>query len=202
MEARLVPLRATLRQHVRTVRDLAAAQGKQARLLIEGEDVEVDTSVIEHVRDPLTHMVRNAVDHGIELPETRRRQGKDPCGTVALRARHDSGTIVLEIADDGAGLDRERILDRARRRGLDTARLDAGEIQRLVFEPGFSTAEAVTEVSGRGVGLDVVRRNIQALRGSVGIRSRAGEGTRSSSACPSPWPSSRASASRWGTRPT
>jgi len=177
MEARLVPLRATLRQHARTVRDLAAAQGKQARLRIEGEDVEVDTSVIEHVRDPLTHMVRNAVDHGIELPEERRRQGKDPCGTVALRARHDSGTIVLEIADDGAGLDRERILDRARRRGLDTARLDAGEIQRLVFEPGFSTAEAVTEVSGRGVGLDVVRRNIQALRGSVGIRSRAGEGT-------------------------
>jgi two-component system, chemotaxis family, sensor kinase CheA len=177
MQARLVPLRATLRQHIRTVRDLAASQGKQARLVIEGEDVEVDTSVIEHVRDPLTHMVRNAVDHGIEAPEERRRRGKDPCGTIALRARHESGTIVLEISDDGAGLDRERILERARHRGLDTARLDAREIQRLVFEPGFSTAEAVTEVSGRGVGLDVVRRNIHALRGSVGIRSRAGEGT-------------------------
>jgi two-component system chemotaxis sensor kinase CheA len=170
-------LRATLRQHIRTVRDLAASQGKQARLVIEGEDVEVDTSVIEHVRDPLTHMVRNAVDHGIEAPEERRRRGKDSCGTIALRARHESGTIVLEISDDGAGLDRERILERARHRGLDTARLDAGEIQRLVFEPGFSTAETVTEVSGRGVGLDVVRRNIHALRGSVGIRSRAGEGT-------------------------
>ena len=177
MQARLVPLRATLRQHIRTVRDLAASQGKQARLVIEGEDVEVDTSVIEHVRDPLTHMVRNAVDHGIEAPEERRRRGKDACGTIALRARHESGTIVLEISDDGAGLDRERILERARGRGLDTARLDAGEVQRLVFEPGFSTAEAVTEVSGRGVGLDVVRRNIHALRGSVGIRSRAGEGT-------------------------
>jgi two-component system chemotaxis sensor kinase CheA len=177
MQARLVPLRATLRQHIRTVRDLAASQGKQARLVIEGDDVEVDTSVIEHVRDPLTHMVRNAVDHGIEAPEERRRRGKDPCGTIALRARHESGTIVLEISDDGAGLDRERILERARHRGLDTARLDAGEIQRLVFEPGFSTAEAITEVSGRGVGLDVVRRNIHALRGSVGIRSRAGEGT-------------------------
>jgi two-component system, chemotaxis family, sensor kinase CheA len=177
MQARLVPLRATLRQHIRTVRDLSASQGKQARLRIEGEDVEVDTSVIEHVRDPLTHMVRNAVDHGIERPELRRQRGKDPCGTIALRARHESGTIVLEISDDGAGLDRERILDRARRRGLDTTRLDAGELQRLVFEPGFSTAEAVTELSGRGVGLDVVRRNIHALRGSVGIRSRAGEGT-------------------------
>ena len=177
MQARLVPLRATLRQHVRTVRDLAASQGKQARLVIEGEDVEVDTSVIEQVRDPLTHMVRNAVDHGIELPEERRQRGKDPCGTIALRARHESGTILLEISDDGAGLDRERILERARRHGLDTTRLDAGEVQRLVFEPGFSTAEAVTEVSGRGVGLDVVRRNIHALRGSVAIRSGAGQGT-------------------------
>jgi two-component system, chemotaxis family, sensor kinase CheA len=177
MQARLVPLRATLRQHIRTVRDLAASQGKQARLLLEGEDVEVDTSVIEHVRDPLTHMIRNAVDHGIERPELRRQRAKDPCGTIALRARHESGTIVLEISDDGAGLDRARILDRARRRGLDTTRLDAGEVQRLVFEPGFSTAEAVTELSGRGVGLDVVQRNIHALRGSVGIRSRAGEGT-------------------------
>ena len=177
MQARLVPLRATLRQHIRTVRDLSASQGKQARLVVEGEDVEVDTSVIEHVRDPLTHMIRNAVDHGIERPDLRRQRGKDPCGTIALRVRHESGTIVLEISDDGAGLDRERILDRAQRRGVDTARLDAGEVQRLVFEPGFSTAETVTELSGRGVGLDVVRRNIHALRGSVGIRSRAGEGT-------------------------
>jgi two-component system, chemotaxis family, sensor kinase CheA len=177
MQARLVPLRSSFRQHIRTVHDLAAAQGKQARLLLEGEDVEVDTSVIEHVRDPLTHMIRNAVDHGIERPEARIARGKDAVGTIALRARHESGTIVIEIADDGAGLDRERILEKARRRGLDTARLDAAEIQRLVFEPGFSTAEAVTEVSGRGVGLDVVRRNIHALRGSVGIRSRAGEGT-------------------------
>jgi len=177
MEARLVPLRAAFRQHVRTVRDLCAVQGKEARLVLEGEDVEVDASVIEQVRDPLTHMVRNAVDHGIERPETRVAHGKDRVGTIALRARHDSGTIVIEIADDGGGLDEARIRDRARERGLDTSRLDAVEVQRLVFEPGFSTAAEVTEVSGRGVGLDVVRRNIQALRGSVAIRSRQGKGT-------------------------
>jgi two-component system, chemotaxis family, sensor kinase CheA len=177
MKVRLVPLRTTLRQHLRTVRDLAAAQAKQARLVMEGEDVEVDTSVIEHVRDPLTHMVRNALDHGIERPEARRARGKDPVGTIWLRARHEAGTIVIEIADDGAGLDRDRIFENARRRGLDPARLDEAELQRLVFEPGFSTAEEVTALSGRGIGLDVVQRNIRALRGTVGIRSRSGQGT-------------------------
>ena len=177
MKVRLVPLRATLRQHLRTVRDLAAAQGKLARLVVEGEEVEVDTSVIEHVRDPLTHMVRNALDHGIERPEVRRARGKDEVGTISLRARHEVGTIVIEIADDGAGLDRERILEHARRRGFDTDRLDEAEAQRLVFEPGFSTAEAVTALSGRGIGLDVVRRNVRALRGTVAVRSQAGEGT-------------------------
>jgi two-component system chemotaxis sensor kinase CheA len=177
MKVRLVPLRTTLRQHLRTVRDLAATQGKQARLVLEGEDVEVDTSVIEHVRDPLTHMVRNALDHGIEGPEARQARGKDPVGTIWLRARHEAGTIVIEIADDGAGLDRDRISENARRRGLDPARLDEAELQRLVFEPGFSTAEEVTALSGRGIGLDVVRRNIRALRGTVGIRSRSGQGT-------------------------
>lgn len=177
MKVRLVPLRATFRQHIRTVRDLCAAHGKKARLVLEGEDVEVDTSVIEHVRDPLTHMVRNAVDHGIETLEARRARGKDGTGTITLRARHEAGTIVIEIADDGAGLDRERILECARSAGLDDGRLDEAQIQQLVFEPGFSTAETVTELSGRGIGLDVVRRNIRALRGTIAIRSRAGEGT-------------------------
>jgi len=177
MKVRLVPLRATFRQHMRTVRDLCAAHGKKARLVLEGEDVEVDTSVIEQVRDPLTHMVRNAVDHGIERPEVRQARGKDATGTITLRASHQAGTIVIEIADDGAGLDRGRIRARARATGLDDGRLDEAQIQHLVFEPGFSTAETVTELSGRGVGLDVVRRNIRALRGTIGIRSHAGQGT-------------------------
>jgi two-component system chemotaxis sensor kinase CheA len=188
MQARLVPLGATLRQHIRTVRDLAAAQGKQARLVIEGEDVEVDTSVIEHVRDPLTHMVRNAVDHGIEAPEERRRRGKDACGTIALRARHESGTIVLEISDDGAGLDRERILERARHRGLDTARLDAGR------SSAWSSSRASRPRKRHGSlrprrGLDVVRH---ALRGSVGVPA-ARRGTAIAVRLPSPSPSSRVS---------
>jgi len=177
MKVRLVPLRGTFRAFVRTVRDLAARQGKQARLILEGEDVEVDTSVIAQVRDPLTHMIRNALDHGIEAPEVRRTVGKDPCGTLALRARHEGATIVIEIADDGAGLNRERILERARERGIDAEHKEEEEIQRLVFEPGFSTAETVTELSGRGIGLDVVRRNVIALRGKVGIRSQEGIGT-------------------------
>jgi two-component system chemotaxis sensor kinase CheA len=177
MKSRLVPLRATFRQHLRTLRDLCAGSGKHARLVLEGEDVEVDLSVIEHVRDPLTHMVRNALDHGIEPPHVRTAQGKSPAGTIALRARHEAGTIVIEIEDDGAGLDRERILERARAAGMDAARLDDDRLQQLVFEPGFSTAEEVTELSGRGIGLDVVRRNVQALRGTIAIRSRHGRGT-------------------------
>jgi two-component system chemotaxis sensor kinase CheA len=177
MKVRLVPLRGTFRGFVRTVRDLAARQGKQARLILEGEDVEVDTSVIEQARDPLTHMIRNALDHGIEPPDVRRRAGKDPCGTLALRARHEGATIVIEIADDGAGLNRQRILERARERGIDAEHKGEEEIQRLVFEPGFSTAETVTELSGRGIGLDVVRRNVTALRGKVGIQSQEGIGT-------------------------
>ncbi|HWW94097.1 MAG TPA: chemotaxis protein CheA, partial [Vicinamibacteria bacterium] len=177
MKVRLVPLRGTFRGFVRTVRDLAARQGKEARLILEGEDVEVDTSIIEQARDPLTHMIRNALDHGIEPPDVRRRVGKDPCGTLALRARHEGATIVIEIADDGAGLNRQRILERARERGIDGEHKGEEEIQRLVFEPGFSTAETVTELSGRGIGLDVVRRNVTALRGKVGIRSQEGIGT-------------------------
>ncbi len=177
MKARLVPLRATLRPFVRTVRDLAAAVGKQARVTIAGEEVEVDTSVVEHVRDPLTHMVRNALDHGLEPPEVREAQGKDPCGTIALRARHEAGRIVVEVEDDGAGLDRERIVARARARGMETAGLSEDEVERLIFEPGFSTAEAVTELSGRGIGLDIVRRNVAAIRGTVTVSSVKGRGT-------------------------
>lgn len=177
MKMRMVPVGPMFRQHVRTVRDVAQASGKQARLLIEGGDVEVDTSVIEHLRDPLTHMIRNAVDHGIEPPALRRERGKDPVGRIILRAFHDAGNIAVELHDDGCGLDPERILAKARSRGLvSDGHLSEDEIYRLIFEPGFSTAEAVTKLSGRGVGMDVVRRNIDALRGTIAIDNRPGLG--------------------------
>jgi len=179
MKARMVPVGPIFRQYVRTVRDMAAATGKSVRLLTEGGDVEVDTRVIEHLRDPLTHMIRNAVDHGIEPPQGRQARGKDPCGHVSLRACHEAGSIVIQVADDGSGFDRERIVEQARSEGLvaEPEKLTDAEIYRLVFEPGFSTAEAVTDLSGRGVGMDIVRRNVEALRGSVAIDSRQGEGT-------------------------
>lgn len=179
MQARMVPIGPAFQQHFRTVRDLAAAQGKQVRLALEGEDVEVDTAVVEHVRDPLTHMVRNALDHGMELPAEREARGKHPCGRLTLRAFHEGAQVVIQVADDGKGLDRERILRRAVERGLvaEGAQLSEQEAFGLVFEPGFSTAEKVTEVSGRGVGMDVVRRNVEALRGSVSVESAPGAGT-------------------------
>jgi two-component system chemotaxis sensor kinase CheA len=179
MQARMVPLGPTFQQHLRTVRDLAGSEGKQARLVVQGEDVEVDTRVVELIRDPVLHMVRNAVDHGLEGPEARRAAGKPPCGTLTLRAFHEGALVVIQLADDGRGLDRERILRRAVERGLvaEGASLGEQEIYALIFEPGFSTAEQVTEVSGRGVGMDVVRRNVNALRGSVTVESAPGRGT-------------------------
>ena len=179
MKARMVPIGPSFHQHVRTVRDVATSQSKQARLVVEGEDVEVDTAVVEYVRDPLMHMVRNALDHGIESPEVRRAAGKDPTGTLVLRAYHEAGSMVIQVVDDGAGLDRKLIAEKAVAMGLaaDGARLDDEELARIVLEPGFSTAERVTELSGRGVGMDVVRRNVEALRGSVAIESERGRGT-------------------------
>ncbi len=179
MKARMVPVGPVFHQHLRLVRDLAAAQGKQVRLVVEGGEADVDTAIVEHIRDPLTHMVRNAVDHGIERPEIRRERGKDPCGRVVLRAFHEAGTIVLQVVDDGAGLPRKRIAERALELGLvsDAAKVTDEEVGRLVFEPGLTTSEKVTEISGRGVGMDVVRRNVEALRGSVSVESREGAGT-------------------------
>ncbi|HSN90484.1 MAG TPA: chemotaxis protein CheA [Anaeromyxobacteraceae bacterium] len=179
MMARMVPIGPVFRQHVRTVRDVAAVHGKQVRLVLEGDDVEVDTAVVERIRDPIGHMVRNAVDHGIESPAARRAAGKDPVGRLLLRAFHDTGSMVIQVIDDGQGLDHRRIAERAAAMGLvaDPARLDPEEVGRLVFEPGLSTSEAVTEFSGRGVGMDVVRRNVEGLRGSVAVESVEGRGT-------------------------
>jgi two-component system chemotaxis sensor kinase CheA len=178
MKARMVPLGPLFRRHIRTVRDLTSSCDKVARLAIEGGDVEVDTAVVQQLRDPITHLVRNAVDHGLESPARREEAGKDPCGAITLSARHDAGTIVVEVTDDGAGLARDRVEARARASGLvaEPESLADDELFQLVFESGFSTAPEVTELSGRGVGLDVVRKHVQALRGSVSISSAAGLG--------------------------
>lgn len=179
IRARMVPLGPTFRQHIRTVRDLSASRGKSARLLVEGEDVAVDATVVDYLREPLVHMIRNAFDHGIEGPEARAAAGKEATGTITLRARRESGQIVVEVSDDGAGLDRDAVLRRARERGLvaDGQQLSGAEIDQLVFAPGLSTSAAVTDLSGRGVGLDVVRRSVEAVRGSIEIEAQRGRGT-------------------------
>jgi two-component system chemotaxis sensor kinase CheA len=181
MQARMVPLGPTFKQHQRTVRDLAAAQGKQVRLVLEGEDVEVDTAMVEGIRDPLTHMVRNAIDHALGTPEERIARGKDPCGTLTLRAFHENGLVAIQVRDDGRGLEREKILRRAVERRLvaesAAASLSDQDVWSFIYEPGFSTRDQVTEVSGRGVGMDEVRRNVEALRGSISVESAAGKGT-------------------------
>jgi two-component system chemotaxis sensor kinase CheA len=179
MKVRMVPVGPIFRQYIRIVRDMAQATGKVIQLGIDGEDVEIDLSVVEHLKDPLIHMIRNALDHGIESPETRQARGKDRCGFITLSASHDGANIVIQVKDDGAGLSRERIVARARSLGsiADPEKLPDRELYKLIFEPGFSTAEAITDISGRGVGMDVVRRNIEALRGSVAVESQPGRGT-------------------------
>jgi len=179
MSIRMVPAGPLFRQYVRSVRDLAKSHGKLARLEVQGGDVEVDTTVLEQLKDPLLHLVRNAVDHGLESPAAREKQGKNPCGVIRLSAAHSGGNIIVKLQDDGAGFDRNRILEKARRMGLVSRKdeLRDEEIYGLVFQAGFSTAESVTDLSGRGVGLDVVRRNIDILRGSVEISSTAGKGS-------------------------
>jgi len=179
MKIRMVPVGPMFHRFARNVRDSARKSGKLARMLVVGEDVEVDTTILEHIHDPLMHMIRNSVDHGLETPEVRRSLGKDPSGKIVLQAFHDSGNIVVQISDDGAGLDHERIIQHARKQGIvpDGIRLTESEIHNLIFQPGFSTADKVSELSGRGVGLDVVRRNVNALNGAVQVESRKGQGT-------------------------
>lgn len=179
LELRMVPIGETFQRFQRVVRDVSQELGKDIRLEISGADTELDKTVVEKIADPLMHLVRNAMDHGIESAERRLQSRKPSQGTVRLNAYHEAGSIVIEVGDDGGGLDRERILAKALERGVvqSSEGLTEAEVFQLIFEPGFSTAEAVTNLSGRGVGMDVVRRNIEALRGSVEVESLAGSGT-------------------------
>lgn len=181
MAIRMLPIGFVFSRFPRVVRDLAQKLGKEVELKTFGEGTELDKGLIEKISDPLTHLVRNSLDHGIETPEKRVAAGKPVKGTVTLRAFHQGGNIVIEVADDGAGLSRGRILAKAKERGLPVSdAMSDQDVWNLIFEPGFSTAEIVTDVSGRGVGMDVVRRNIQALGGGVDIQSVLGSGTRMS----------------------
>jgi len=179
MSIRMMPISAVFSRFSRVVHDLAQKLGKQIELRTSGEDTELDKGLIERIADPLTHLVRNSIDHGIEMPAARGARGKPTTGTITLKAYHQGGNIVIEVGDDGAGLDRGRILAKAREKGLPAhEQMSDAEVWLLIFEPGFSTAEQITEVSGRGVGMDVVKRNIAAMGGRVDIESMTGIGTR------------------------
>ncbi|MCL9815127.1 ATP-binding protein [Natranaeroarchaeum aerophilus] len=181
MDVRLVPLRNVVNKLPRLVRDISRDQDKQVTLDMEGEDVEVDRSILDEIGDPLMHIVRNAIDHGIEPPEEREEAGKDPSGSIELRAHRERDTVVIEVEDDGRGIDVDDLGDAAVAEGIvereDLVTMDDEEIYELVFHPGFSTSEEVTDVSGRGVGMDVVARTINDLDGSVDIESEPGDGT-------------------------
>jgi two-component system chemotaxis sensor kinase CheA len=179
LELRMVKIGATFNRFQRVVHDVARELGKDIGLIVDGEDSELDKTVVEKIGDPLMHLVRNAMDHGIEPAEVRIASGKSAKGMIKLNAFHESGSIVIEVSDDGGGLRKEKILAKAVERGLVDAdrKLTDSEIYNLIFEAGFSTAEKITNLSGRGVGMDVVKRNIQALRGSVDVNSKEGQGT-------------------------
>jgi two-component system chemotaxis sensor kinase CheA len=178
MSIRMMPMEYVFSRFPRLVRDLAAKLDKQVQLNLEGSSTELDKSLIERIIDPLTHLVRNSLDHGIEIPENRVAMGKSPVGNLTLRAEHQGGNICIEVIDDGAGLNREKILAKALSQGMPVSdSMTDEEVGMLIFAPGFSTAEQVTDVSGRGVGMDVVKRNIQAMGGHVDILSQADKGT-------------------------
>jgi two-component system chemotaxis sensor kinase CheA len=179
MSIRMMPISFVFSRFPRVVRDLAGKLGKQVELKTVGEGTELDKGLIEKIADPLTHLVRNSLDHGIELPEKRLAAGKDAKGTITLRASHQGGNIVIEVGDDGAGLNRDKILVKAHERGLAVGdHMSDQEVWQLIFAPGFSTADVVTDVSGRGVGMDVVKRNIEGMGGRVEIASETGHGSR------------------------
>ncbi|MBT9568159.1 MAG: chemotaxis protein CheA [Thiobacillus sp.] len=178
MSIRMMPMDYVFSRFPRMVRDLAGKLGKKVEFITRGAATELDKGLIERIVDPLTHLVRNSVDHGVEMPEKRRAAGKSETGKLTLSAAHQGGNIVIEVSDDGGGLNRERILDKARQQGIPVSdSMTDSEVWLLIFAPGFSTAEVVTDVSGRGVGMDVVKRNIAAMGGSVEIRSVTGAGT-------------------------
>ena len=179
MSMRMVPIAGVFQKMARLVRDLSHKAGKKVDFITTGEETELDRSIVDKIADPLVHMVRNSIDHGIEPPEQRTQTGKKPTGQVELRAFHQAGNIVIEIEDDGKGLDKERILKKAIENGVVQAgqELTDEEIFKLIFHAGLSTAQKITSVSGRGVGMDVVRKNIEALRGKVDISSVRGKGT-------------------------
>lgn len=178
LRLRMVQIGEVFNRFPRVVRDVSRELGKDIELKISGAETELDKSMVERLGDPLMHLMRNAMDHGLETAEVRLARGKPARGTVSLAARHESGSIVIEVRDDGRGLDRERILKKAVERDLvqESQSLEDGEVYRLILEPGFSTAEKVTNLSGRGVGMDVVKSSIEALRGAIDIESRPGEG--------------------------
>jgi two-component system chemotaxis sensor kinase CheA len=179
MSLRMIPIKPTFQKMERLARDLARDFGKKVQFQTTGEDTELDRTVVEEIGDPLVHMVRNALDHGLEAPADRQARGKAETGTLHLNACHQGSNIVIELRDDGRGIDPEKILAKARRQGLvaENASLAREEVYNLLFMPGFSTAEKVTSVSGRGVGMDVVRRNIEKLRGTIEIASEVGQGS-------------------------
>ena len=179
MSLRMVPLKGTFQKMARLVRDLARKAGKAIEFVTEGEETEIDRNMVEVLNDPLVHMIRNAVDHGVESAEQRKESGKIPTGTVRLCAYHAAGNVVIELIDDGKGLDPKKIIAKGVERGIVEAgkELTDTEAFNLIFQPGFSTAEKVTEISGRGVGMDVVRKGIEALRGRIDVASKLGSGS-------------------------
>ena len=176
----MVPIGQVFSRFPRLVRDLSKKLDKNINLIIEGEDTELDKSVIEDLLDPLMHCVRNSIDHGIETKEERAASGKSEEGHILLKAKNEGNMIVIEIADDGAGIDVKKIMAKAVKNGIIHENKNLTEIEafNLIFEPGFSTAKTITDISGRGVGLDVVRRKIEKLNGSVSVWSELGAGTR------------------------
>jgi two-component system chemotaxis sensor kinase CheA len=177
MSIRMIPMSIVFSRFPRMLRDLAGKLGKKVEFVTQGEATELDKGLVEKITDPLTHLVRNSCDHGVELPAERLAAGKPETGTITLSASHQGGSIVIEVRDDGKGMSREKILSKARERGLDVSdQMSDSEVWQLIFAPGFSTADVVTDVSGRGVGMDVVKKNITALNGTVEIESAAGYG--------------------------
>lgn len=180
MQIRMLPISFSFNRFPRLVHDISQKLGKQVELKLSGENTELDKTVLEKINDPLVHLVRNSLDHGLEDPETRKENGKSETGTIELNAFHEGGNIIIEVADDGAGLNRERILTKAKESGIvsDDDKLTDDQVCNLIFQAGFSTADAVSDLSGRGVGMDVVKRNINDLGGQVHIKSEIGQGSK------------------------